>query len=302
MNLVLLLFTIYLSHTQSQTTRTLVFRLDDLQCGWLTEQGLDIIQIFMENKVPLTVGIVTEAGVDCMSDQLKYFYTTYPNLLEIASHSVTHPQLVNMNLSQQIYEVNESKNAIESFLGAGTVRTFIPPFNEWNYDTVTACTQCGYDIISPECTIADIDQPVDYQCTSNMYTNRPAFFPRIDGLTHVPIGAAISSFWNENALLSYQQLFNGTIEDCYNGNCSVSTQEIAMYPLTDSNDPDQVWANIMMHPDCFPEDATMDDLNNYFLPLFQLVQTPDWKLKNIEQLVGPIGSRPAVNGTRPSTR
>jgi len=272
--------------------------LDDLQCGWLTQLGLNIIQIFMENKVPLTVGIVTEAGVDCMSAPLKYYYQTYPGLLEIASHSVTHPQMIYMTLDQQIVEVNQSKVAIESFLGPGTVRTFIPPFNSWNYDTVTACTQSGYDIVSPECSGADIGQVPDDTCTSNMYTNRPAFFPRIDGLTHVPIGAAISSFWDESQLLTYEQLFNGTLEECYAGNCSVRLQLDSMYPLTAQGDPDQFWAAIMMHPDCFPENSTMDDLNNYFLPLFQI--TSSYKLKNMVQVVGPIGSRPYVNGTRPT--
>jgi len=280
-------------------SQTLVFRLDDIQCDWLTNISFEIVNIFMTNNIPLTVGVITGTDIDCIAAPLKHLYQTYPQLLEIASHSVTHPQLINMTLQQQLVEINNSKVALESVIGAGNVRTFIPPFNSWNYDTITACTESGYDIISPECTAADLGNPsqTDYVCTSNMYLNRPAFFPQIDGLVHVPIGASISSFCDETQLLTLDQLFGGTLQDCYNCNCSVKLQMNSMYPLTFQGDPDQAWSAVMMHPDCFPENSTSEALQNYFLPLFQ--RAVQYKLKTIAQLVGPHGSRPAVNGTKP---
>jgi len=277
--------------------QTLIFRLDDLQCDYFTELGLTIINIFLDNKIPIVVGIITENDVSCFADELKSLYASSNGLLEIASHSKTHPQMTEMTLAQQLVEANESKIAIESFLGPGTVRTFIPPANNWNYDTITAVIESGYDIFSPECTGADVDHKPDNVCTSNMYANRPTFFPRIDGVTHVPIGAYISNFSNAQQLLSVDQLFNGAnMDDCYGGNCSVSQQVTAMAPLTEG-DPNQFWSSIMMEPDCFPEDASSAYLENYFAPIFEAAA--QFKLMTYTQLAGPVGSRPIVTGIRP---
>jgi peptidoglycan/xylan/chitin deacetylase (PgdA/CDA1 family) len=288
-----LLVSAVLSSAQNQT---LIFRLDDLQCGWLTDLGLTIISIFMDNKIPLVVGIITLDDVSCFTDVLPQMYDDSDGLLEIASHSQTHPQMVSLTLAQQLVEVNESKIAIESFLGQGTVRTFIPPFNGWNYDTITAVVQSGYDIFSPECTGGDVGHTEpDNVCTSNMYENRPAFFPRIDGVTHVPIGAAISNFNNEQQLLTASEIFYGTLDDCYAGSCSVELQVGAMAPLT-NGDPDQNWSSIMMHPDCFPENSDRTYLENYFAPIFDIAV--QFKLKTFTQLAGAVGSRPLVKGIR----
>jgi len=295
MRLISLVVGFLLVFSVSSQNQALIFRLDDLQCGWLTELGLSIITVFLNNKIPIVVGIVTLDDVSCFAAELKAMYESSNGLLEIASHSKTHPQMIYMPLDQQLIEANESKVAIESFLGPGTVRTFIPPFNSWNYNTTTAAVESGYDIFSPECTGADVDHPPDDVCTSNMYANRPTFFLRIDGLTHVPIGASISNFSDDQQLLSVEQLFNGTMEDCYAGNCSVELQVTAMAPLTD--DP-EFWASIMMHPDCFPEGSDMAYLENYFAPIFEAAA--QFKLMTYTQLAGPVGSRPFVTGIRPA--
>jgi hypothetical protein len=273
------------------TSQTLVFRLDDLQCGYLTDTGLAIINIFLDHKIPIVAGIVTLDDVSCFADELRQLYDDSQGLLEIASHSKTNPQMINMTFDQQLVEVNESKVAIESFLGQGTVRTFIPPGNAWNYDTITAVVESGYDIFSPECTGGDIGHITqDDICTSNMYVNIPAFFPRIDGVTHIPIGASISSFYDDQILISVSQLFNGTLEDCYAGNCSVELQMSASAPLTDG----PLWSAIMMHPDCFPEDSDRTYLENYFAPIFEAAS--QFEIKTFKQLTGPVGSRPLVKG------
>jgi hypothetical protein len=281
-------FLLVLSTAQNPT---LIFRLDDLQCDYLTELGLTITNIFLDNKIPVVIGIVTENDVSCFADELRQLYAANPDILEIASHSKTHPQMIDMTLAQQLVEANESKVAIESFLGQGTVRTFIPP-GSWNYDTITAVVESGYDIFSPECTGADVGHVTqDNVCTSNMYENRPAFFPRIDGVTHIPFGAGISNLNDDQILISLSQLFNGTMEECYAGNCSVELQISAMAPLSD--DPN-LWSSIVMHPDCFPESSDRTYLENYFAPLFQAAS--QFELKTFKQVAGSVGSRPLVKG------
>jgi len=122
MNLkIIVLLCVFLHSLHSQT---LVFRLDDVQCWWKEETSLNIIQLFLNYKIPLSIGIITSSGVDCFAERLREMYYNGDSLLDVTSHSVTHGQMMHMSLDQQIAEACESKHAIESFLGPNTVRMF----------------------------------------------------------------------------------------------------------------------------------------------------------------------------------
>jgi len=279
-------------------SQTLVFRLDDVQCWWMEENSFDIIQLFMNYKIPLSIGIITVGGVDCFLNNIPKWYYSGEGLLDVDSHSVTHADMTRMTINEQTSEACDSKRAIESFLGNGTVRTFFPPFNKWNYDTVTALVNCGYDLFSCECTGVDVWQTGGEVCTVSMYYNRPSFFYSIDGLTHIPIGASIAPFGGYDTLLSLDQIFNGTLEDCYEGNCSIGLQMSAMPLFTTNGDPDQIWAALMMHPFDFPENWGYRNLENWFVPLFQRAVASGYQIKNFTGFAGPKGSRPFVVGEK----
>jgi len=129
-----------------------------------------------------------------------------------------------------------------------------------------------------------------------MYYNRPTFFYSIDGLTHIPIGASIAPAGGWNTLLTLDQIFNGTLTDCWAGNCSIGLQMSYMPSHTTPGDPDQTWAALMMHPFDFPEAWGYNNLENWFLPLFR--RAASYQIKNFTGLAGSKGSRPFVVGQK----
>jgi len=277
---------------------SLIFRLDDLQCGWQMNTTWMILDVFAKYKIPISVGVITGFGDCYQQDLLKRFIETNGNgtsgstqLLEIASHSVHHSPMTNYGYDGQLLEAIDSKRTLETLLGVGTIRTFIPPTNVWNYDTIRAIQIAGYDIISPQCTISQLNHPyLDNMCTVNMYNNnnrRPLFFPSIDGIVHVPTGASQANFGN-GQLITKDQLFYASDTDCLtNSICSIQSQVNGMSKYTDG----ESWSVIMMHPQEFPENITF--IENYFIPIFTTAKA-NYRLVTFSQLVGPIGSRPNV--------
>jgi peptidoglycan/xylan/chitin deacetylase (PgdA/CDA1 family) len=224
--------------------------------------SFNIIDIFAKYRVPLSVGVITGQG-DCYQPGLLRRYNQSNGLLEIASHTVSHIPMTTLSYNQQLDEATLSKRTLENSFGQRTVRTFIPPENSWNYSTITAIRAAGYDIISPQCTVSQTTWPaVDYMCSSNMYRNRPIYFPRIDGIIHMPTGSSISSF-TSGQLISANQLFNGTNDDCtQRGICSVRTQ------LNATNNQFSV---VMMHPQDFPQE-NITSIESYLAPILQIAK------------------------------
>jgi len=276
---------------------SIVFRLDDLQCSWEMNNSFTIMDIFWKYNIPLSVGVITGFG-DCYKPGLLQRFIRANGNLEVASHTVHHEPMTGFNKSSQLFEVQNSKAELEALLGNGTVRTFIPQTNVWNYVTISVLQEAGYDIVSGQCTIAQIEWPsIDYMCSANMYPVRPAFFPAIDGVIHMPTGASIASYLNLSQLLTTDQLVSGPNTLCWNDNmCSIQTQLNAVANLTDPNDAS--WSVIMMHPQDFSDDAA--SIESFFAAIFAAIQ-PNYRFVTFSQLAGPRGSRPFVNSTTATT-
>jgi len=275
----------------------LIFRLDDLQCSWEMNTSYMIIDVFFKYNVPISVGVITGHG-DCYKPDLLKRFTQSNGDLEVCSHTVDHIPMTTFNYSEQLFQAANSKAELEALLGNGTVRTFIPPTNVWNFDTISVLQESGYDIISGQCTAAQLFWPgFDYMCTPNMYQVRPSFFARINGIIHMPTGASEANFADLGQLLTMNQLFYGTNSDCYqNSNCSVQSQLNGMANLTDANDGP--WSVIMMHPQDFPQDANF--IESYFSAVFAIAKK-NYRLVTFSQLAGPKGSRPYVTSNAATT-
>jgi len=189
--------------------------------------------------------------------------------MEIASHSVTHTPMIELTPDQQYQEVANSKNQLDSEFGISVV-LFIPPFNVFNNDTITAMTSAGYKTMSPQCAAPQINQTwQDNMCTVNMYPYvSPSFFPSINGIVHIPVGAATSAMDGSGGLLSPSLLFNGTWDDCQNDEyCSINSQIAAIAPVTDPKVGG--FSVVMMHPQDFDDgdDATIQSYFRSILPI-----------------------------------
>jgi peptidoglycan/xylan/chitin deacetylase (PgdA/CDA1 family) len=74
--------------------------------------------------------------------------------MEIGSHTCSHPDLTMLSYQQQLMEMNESKQVLESIIQK-EVSTFSYPYGRHNADSVAAANEAGYKqacIVSPnEC-------------------------------------------------------------------------------------------------------------------------------------------------------
>jgi len=74
-------------------------------------------------------------------------------LVEIGSHSVTHPRLSAQPLDAQLWELTESKKCLENMLGH-PVTSFCYPYGSWDdvgRDAVDLAAQAGFDVACSSC-------------------------------------------------------------------------------------------------------------------------------------------------------
>ncbi|NEP78856.1 MAG: hypothetical protein F6K39_12165 [Okeania sp. SIO3B3] len=155
------------THAQSvygnQAVPKVVFRLDDIQDGYCNEAQQEIIKVFANYSVDdqnspqgISIGIIGNSfGKDAPHvEAIQEIMTNLGDRGEVVSHSMTHDDFRCKTIRQQVKELNDFKAIIgETYFPDKTVRTFIPPFNEYcENTTIPAMTLAGYDILSGQCT------------------------------------------------------------------------------------------------------------------------------------------------------
>ena len=237
--------------------------------SWMQDNIMTILDVFIKYDMPITVGVVTGEG-DCYGDALNARFSEHSNLIEIASHSVTHNSMVGMAYADQLQELSNSKASLERLVSGAKVTLFVPPQNLWDNVTVQAMTDAGYTKMSAQCTVVQFGSPgIDNMCVSNMYPSQTTyFFPAISGIQHIPVGASITTFTASASLVDTAILFNGTDTQCWSDICSVASQLNAVKQFTQGKD----WAVIMMHPQDFPASVTANTVEAYFKPIFAYAQ------------------------------
>lgn len=113
------------------------FRLDDIQDYWLTDSQIEVMEIFNERDIPLTIGIIgNKIGDD--EGIVSYIQQRLPSdLLEIANHGWNHEHFTEYNLTTQSLFIKNTNTNIQKIFGI-TPSVFIPPYNEFNADTIYA--------------------------------------------------------------------------------------------------------------------------------------------------------------------
>ena len=167
----------------------IAYRLDDIQDYWLNTVDLAIMQLFEQREIPLTLGIIgnyigTDPTMVNYLQSLKFKNATGLNpivpagtpLFEFSSHGWNHEDFSTFSLANQTLLMNESRNEIQSlFTGIPPVTTFLPPYLNFNSDTLVAMTSLGFTHLS-----------------SGAYTD-PAPWPNTAPIYHFPMGASTSS-------------------------------------------------------------------------------------------------------------
>ncbi|MGY5144111.1 MAG: polysaccharide deacetylase family protein [Candidatus Nitrosopumilus sp. bin_32a] len=111
------------------------FRLDDIQDYWLSDTQIDIINLFAEKEIPLTVGIIgktigtDEKLISAIKNNLK------ENNIEIANHSWDNDVLTNVNEKEQEQKIIDTNKKLFEIFGINS-KIFIPPQNLYDSTTI----------------------------------------------------------------------------------------------------------------------------------------------------------------------
>jgi len=138
------------------------FRLDDIQDFFLTVPQKAMIDLFKEFKVPITVGVIGDYfGKD--TSIVDYIRATMDNVannpqscfqFEVANHGFQHEDFTLYSQSEQVTLLANSNARISTELGV-VPKTFIPPFNKFNQDTIAALATQSFTHFSSQ---VELDQ------------------------------------------------------------------------------------------------------------------------------------------------
>lgn len=162
-NIILIIFLSLCSTLSAYSQNYVVFRIDDM--------GLDdfnvyyqILPLFEKYNAKLTIGVVPIAMQQSInkgeitSEDIDFIKKYIDNgVVEIAQHGFAHYANYQTNrITSEFYEVNYQKQYKEikegkeylTFLFDENIKTFIPPWNAYDNNTLTALVNNGFNTIS----------------------------------------------------------------------------------------------------------------------------------------------------------
>lgn len=120
-------------------------------------------QVFIEEDVPVTLGIIPNAGGDLpvtddevTCEHLRTLQSEHPGQFEMALHGYTHAretgfhggsEFGNLSYDSQSERIAEGKRLLGQCVRSSS-KTFIPPMNTYDDTTVRALSEQGYTVVS----------------------------------------------------------------------------------------------------------------------------------------------------------
>lgn len=204
------------------TEPTVIFRLDDIQSGFLEDTQLAIMRTFEARDVALTIGVIGNDFSPPYSDTLNSIMSNLGEKGEVACHSMTHSNFTSLSLDEQKKELSDCRDKLMTLFPGKEINTFIPPYNEFNNDTLEAMREESYSILSSKST--------NYSIPNGSCYNEGGNFDE-DDIVDLPVGASTGGFGSTLVLQSAQTVFD-----------QIEKQ------LKDNG---QNWSVVMMHPQEF---------------------------------------------------
>ena len=141
-----------ISEEINESCGCIAFRLDDVQDYWLNDVQIDIMKKFNDSNTPLTIGIIANAfGND---EKITTYVRENTKNLEIASRGTDLNPITGHTKQKQSEIIAESILKIKNDVGVEP-KTFIPPGNKFNLDTLTALKENGITHLSSSLTNGD---------------------------------------------------------------------------------------------------------------------------------------------------
>lgn len=145
-----------------------IFRYDDYSANSVTDAELKIMEAFRKHGIPITFGVIpfkvpgdpedpTPRDLipldSVKGDILRTGYEE--GILEISMHGYSHQtnspeylsEFANLDYNGQIQKLSAGKKYLEDITGA-RVTTFLPPWNTYDLNTLSALEETGFTILS----------------------------------------------------------------------------------------------------------------------------------------------------------
>jgi peptidoglycan/xylan/chitin deacetylase (PgdA/CDA1 family) len=138
-----------------QSCNCVAFRFDDVQDYWLNKVQAEYVNVFVEEQIPLTVGIITDSfGRDpVITDTIKK--SIKKDFIEVANHGVGNLPFTDFSKQKQREMISESINNLKNVLNVKS-KIFIPPQNKFNNDTIDLLIESGFTHLSSSLIQGDV--------------------------------------------------------------------------------------------------------------------------------------------------
>src|SRR5256712_3197778 len=125
-----------------------IFRFDDITDYTLPKAKITMMNDFIERKIHLSLGVVAAHLGNYPSTGVynKTVEGVKSGLFEVTIHGNHHDDYSAMNLTTQRTELSAAQGHIESLFGAKS-RIFMPPYNQYNQDTVAVLAEQGISVM-----------------------------------------------------------------------------------------------------------------------------------------------------------
>ena len=219
-----------------------IFRLDDVQDGWLVNTQRALFDFFANNALgpqALVLGVIGNSmrGSTEFSQTL-YNYLCINNKFEIACHGFNHNDFSLMTDSEQENEFLMFSAMAREFFPELEVNTFIPPYNRINSCTINVAVRHGFSVLSG----------LDSIYTKSNFFNNPSFM-------NCTVSTS-TSFDENSSMCCFEEIFS-----------VIQSQFLSKFD----------WCVVMLHPQEFSQGLT-DEVNNSSLQTMQKVI--EWCIEN----------------------
>ena len=220
-----------------------IFRDDDIQPWFAFDRLMEVNNIFSEEAVPVTLGVIPFLGNHTLAedptlvDYLKNLKIMHPNLFEIALHGYDHQLLSDfyggsefggLEYPTQYGRIYLGKKLVKETLNVDPV-TFIPPFDTYDNNTAIALKELGFEVVSGGAWFTE----VYYNGTKPFITHE---------IVHVPGSQAFVKNWENHTFYSLDFLKN-RFDEFYERRL-IYIQTIHFFTFTSQEKLDQLTAFI----------------------------------------------------------
>ncbi|AIF82784.1 putative xylanase/chitin deacetylase [Candidatus Nitrososphaera evergladensis SR1] len=138
------------SNNNPEACNCVIFRLDDVQDYWLSDVQVAVMEKFISEHEKLTLGIITNyiGEDDNVVNAVKHGLDS--GNFEVVNHSQNHESYADMSAEEQYNDLSNANGNITSLFGISPVGAFIPPFHEYNEDTLAALQDLDMKVISAQ--------------------------------------------------------------------------------------------------------------------------------------------------------